>query len=78
MISIKTNKLLAPSSDGIGKTLNSAKFIAKSGNNNKKYSIPIWLISAICETAVTVPPISFKAVVPTKSPPRAYIIVSHK
>ena len=33
--SINTNKALAPSRDGIGKTLNSARFIASNGNNNK-------------------------------------------
>ena len=35
-----TNTTLAPSSAGIGKMLNTARFIAKSGSSNKKYDNP--------------------------------------
>ena len=73
-ISIKTNTDLAPSSDGTGKTLKTARFADKSGRSNKKYSIPISLISAICETAVIVPPASETEITPLKSPKSEVII----
>ena len=72
--SMITNTHLAPSRAGIGKMLNSARFIASIGSKSKKLLKPSFETSAIWEIAVIVPPSSLRAVLPVKIPPRAFKI----
>ena len=68
--SIKTNIIWNPSSAGIGRRLNTAKFTAISGNNSKRYEKLVWVYDAIILIVVTGPPSDVIDNWPVKSWPR--------
>ena len=64
IISIKQKITWAPSSPGIGKKLNIARFAASNGSKYKKFAIPYEAIDVICDIVDTGPPSWFKAIWP--------------